>query len=292
MVYGPLKDLYFRRKQEERNEIPDYFSEKLNESVKNKIIMRIMDFSDTDLMKRFGRSIERQLGLNLFTGPWDYEIEGFLKKCSDDLFCTALEIFLILMIPHNAHNIDNFIEIINKTFLIDKIGFEIIKSEGLDVPFIFVPFNSQYLHNETVKKPRELLWNSKFNEELSDFDKALDKYRNGDYEQTCFYAGKSFEGTIKKICKLKNIPYDENNNNIPRLIISLKENGLIHQKLKGEFECIYKALDKGPNNIRNIVAHSNDNKIPKNMEKTYAEFCLSSAGNHIVFLIEAYELNK
>jgi len=69
MVFGPLKDWYHRRKKEERNEIPDYFSEKLNETVKNKIIMRIADFSNDDIMGYFGRSIERQLGTRLFSGP-------------------------------------------------------------------------------------------------------------------------------------------------------------------------------------------------------------------------------
>jgi len=220
-----------------------------------------------------------------------HEISLYLQKANDELFLTCLEIFLVIMDIYNRGNLERFIKIVNKTFLIDKIGFEIIKSEGLDVPFIIVLFNSPYLHNETVKKPRELMWNSKFKEELADFDKALDNYRNGDYEQTCFYSGKSFEGTIKKVCRLKNINYDEKDK-IPKLINLLIEKELIHKKLEQDFSDIYKALKNGPSNIRNVVAHSTDNGIPKNLGKTYAEFCLRSAGNHIVFLIDAYELNK
>ncbi|MBA2868951.1 hypothetical protein [Methanococcus maripaludis] len=309
MRVKPLNDLYINRKKAESGELPEYFLDYLSKSVKTRLSMILRDFVDyqcshnpplsfKDLIRNYEYISSKKLNINYFN-----EFEIYLDNLSEDYFFNFLEYFLMFEMEYLSRitpcyqsnvskDISQLIKDINKIFLIEKIGFEIIKSNGLDVPYIVFPVNSEYLHKETIKKPRELMWNSNFEEELSNFDKALDNYRTGNYDQTCIYAGKAYEGTIKKVCKLKNIDYNENKDKIPVLILKLKEDGLIHQKLENEFNDIYSALDKGPNNVRNIVAHPSSEKIPEKMEKTYAEFCLRSAGNHIVFLIEAYESNK
>jgi hypothetical protein len=178
---------------------------------------------------------------------------------------------------------------INEIFRIDRIGYEIVPVSLPKLPYIIVPFNSQYLYAETIRYPMSLMYDAKFLGPLNEFEKALDDYRNEKYDDTIHKANKSYESTLKTILTLKDIDY-EPHDKLPKLVEKIRnESDIIDNKLVSTFNSFWSVLQNGPPTIRNMegVGHGQGIDIKK-IEKSYADFVLRMAGTYIVFLIERY----
>jgi len=185
-----------------------------------------------------------------------------------------------------------FINIINKIFQIEKVGYEISIIEGqteTDVPILVVPFESKYLHDETVQKTRILFHNYEFDGALNEFEKALDDLRFEKYEDCIHKLSKAYESTLKTILDKKTVSYSKDErifSLVTKVRTALK---LDDPSLNTLFERMWPVLEQGPNVIRNFegIGHGQGTSI-KNYEKSYADFVLHLTGTYIVFLLERY----
>jgi hypothetical protein len=173
------------------------------------------------------------------------------------------------------------------------VGYQITlasESTKTDVPFLIVPFESKYLYEEAIQKTRILLYNSKFDGPLNEFDQALDDLRFEKYEDCIHKAGKAYESVLKTILDRKKIPFSRTDK-IFDLVLKVR-NALKLQdpSLNTLFERVWPILEQGPNVLRNLegIGHGQGPDIKK-YERSYATFVLNLTGTYIVFLLERYE---
>lgn len=305
----PIKDLFFRRMKFLKGEYPDYYAYSLGKEIRHKIVGSILDynytrvfpFSPYDEVDELVILLERELGRNISASyNSNSKLQEFLFSCSEEEFLSVIEILLSLKTTNFQRfsddwhklqqSVPTFIERINAFFKIDKIGYEIVPA-GLDkLPFIIVPYNSKYLHLETIKLPMELMHAEDFKGALDEFQKSLEKYRKDDHEGAIIEASNSYESTLKTILQLKKIAYDEKKDKIPHLIEKIKSAGIMDSTLESTFKSFWPVLQNGPNNVRNLagVAHGQGKDI-KVFQKTYADFVMRTVGTYVVFLIERYQ---
>jgi len=296
-----------------KGELPEYYSYKLTNEIRHKIIGNILDHRylrnnpfgrNYDELEEFVILLERELGRSISDEYLtEKKIQDFLFNSTSEEFLTAIELLIALKVSnmHKFHddyhylqeNISSFISKVNSIFKIDKIGYEIVPAGLEDLPFIVVPFNSKYLYLETIKQPMILMFDEDFKGPLNEFQKALDKYKINDFEGAIINANKSYESTVKTILDFKKIDYNEKKDKIPQLIDKLKDSDLIDSTLISVFSSFWPVLKNGPNNIRNLsgIAHGQGKEIKK-IEKTYADFVLRTVGTYIVFLIERFKETK
>jgi hypothetical protein len=313
MLY-PIKDLLFRRMKRLKGEIPDYYSYKLNEKVRHKLIGTILDFEVRGEFDDLVIHIERELGKNISSEySSSAKIQDFMFNCPEDEFLSIIEILISIKFSNyknavyhdrNSYpssktislrkNVQSFINTINKTFKVDKIGYEIVPASLPNLPYIIVPFNSKYLYVETIKEPMSLLYDAKFEGPLNEFELALDDYRNEKYEDTIHKSNKSYESTLKTILDLKKIDFNPSKEKIPQLVQKIQdETDIIDSSFRDIVNPFMSILKKGPNIIRNMegIGHGQGMDV-KEMEKSYANFVLRLTGTYIVFLIERYNETK
>lgn len=307
----PNINLFFRRMQRLKGNIPDYYSYDIPENVRHKIIGTILDFnyerersyggSYYNEMDEFVILIERELGRTISKELLnDKKMQDLMFSCSLEDFLSVLELLLSIKFENCLNfdiyppfslrsNLNKFIQIINEIFNVHKIGYEVVPVALNDLPFIVVPFNSKFLHLETIHKPRQLMYDEEFKGALDEFERALDSYRKENYDDCIVKSNKSFESTLKTILNKKNKSFDEAKDKIPQLINKIKDIDVIDSRFKGIFTAFWPCLNQGATNIRNApsVAHGQGDEVKK-IQKSYADFVLRNIGTNICFLIEQF----
>lgn len=289
-----------------KGQIPDYYSYEIDQTIRHKIIGTIFDFQTRGEMDDLNIKIEREFGKSLPIKPnTSRRIEEFLFKCDKDEFLTSIELLIVIKLKnilnendmydrsYLAGDLKKFINTVNKIFKIDKIGYEIVPVNLPDLRYIIVPYNSQYLYLETIKRPISLMHSEDFKGPLNEFEDALDEYRQEEYKDSIHKANKAYESTLKTILELKSIEYSATDS-IPKLVEKIRnETALIDSSMQTIFDSFWSVLQNGPPNIRNLegIGHGQGSSI-KEVEKSFADFVLRLAGTYIVFLIERYKETK
>ena len=293
-----------------RGELPEHYMYKLDPTVKSKILQQMTGLSvrgfmvdDIDelvlaLQRQYGESISQKSDSR--DKLWDY-----MGRCSDDRFLAAIELYCLIKFnniesqmpmsqPQSVERLTEFINNTNKIFALDKIGYEIVLV-GLDeMPYIVVPFNSQYLYLETIKKPRELMNDLRFDGALHEFNKALDHYRKEDYENAIVWATKAYESALKTLLDLEHKTYNKNDSTVGYLVKQVQTQlNLFDPSMAAIFEPVWGVLRTGPSNIRNMPAAAHgQGKDVKGFQKSYSKLVLHLVGAYILFLIERYNESK
>lgn len=305
MSFGLFENVFFRRKKKLEGKEKDYYSYKISEETRWRIIHIVFEnlLSGNELgnllqklAKEFGRpTISSEILDN-------NKIQDFILNSPEEELLTSIELSIALKNQdilnrdyYNRHTpaqkMQDFILQINKAFKLDKIGYEIVSVGLEDLHYIIVPIDSKYLYTETIKRTLTLLHDVEFRGSLQEFESALDEYRNERYDNVILKANKAFESTLKAILTKKRIPFDEKNDKITILIKKLFESPqFIDPALKDAFNKVRGILESGLPTIRNQpgVAHG-QGLDPKNVAKSYAEIALHLAGTYIVFLIGRYK---
>lgn len=316
ILKSPINDLFSRRNKKSNAEEPGYYTQDLSEETRARLIASIFETRvrfpigfqvDYDDFKELLRSLFMELG----KPPSEFTdvakgITDFLLNCKVEQFMDTIELLIVIkiskineyrtdpiIIESFSESINNFIDTINRIFTVDKVGYEIIRVNHLELPFIVVPFKSKYLQEETIKRPMSLMYDQGFDGALNEFEDALVEYSKEEYKDAIHKANKAYESTLKTILDLKNVSYG-NNDNIPALVEKIRNRtDLIDSNLLTIFESFWSVLQRGPPNIRNIrgIGHGQGASV-KEIEKSYADFVLRLSGTYSVFLIERYNETK
>jgi hypothetical protein len=296
VMVGPLKDLFHRMVKQSRGELPDYYTQEIDVTIRSKIILHYYNGYACVSKEDWRKHCQRELDPTLF---YEFDFNEYLLKRSTEEFLSALQILLLIHLENarfdfpSNQRLQSFIGVINKLFQIEKVGYEISiapNSYKTDVPILIVPYESKYLCEETIQKTRILLYNLKFEGALNEFDKALDDLRFERYEDCIHKAGKAYESILKAILDKKTISYNKDDK-IFALLIKVRDTlKLKDPSLNTLFERLWPVLEQGPNIIRNFegIGHGQGTDIKK-YEKSYANFVLHLTGTYIVFLLERFE---
>lgn len=268
-----------------------------------RIIYEIIN-EEVELRQKFTKEIGKET-LSGEENPED-DIKNYILKASTEEVLDFIEFLMAFKVDliekfgltdtsrlQLEAEIKRLFEEINKCFIINKIGYELVPVflEN-DLPFIVIPLYSKYLHVETIKKPIQLLIGRKdFKTALYEFEEALEKNKDGDYVGAIVSANKSFESTLKILLDKKGISYSTKDT-AAKLVDILFQNINPSEFEKSFHDALKKVshvLKSGLTTLRNKagVAHGMGEKL-RNIDKEYSEFALHLAGTYIVFLVEVF----
>jgi hypothetical protein len=180
-----------------------------------------------------------------------------------------------------SQSAEDAIEELNHRFREHGVGYQYI--EG-----ILVRVDSEFVHAEVVKPALALLNSPGFEGPHDEFIKAFDHYRHGRYKEAVAEALKSFESTMKAICKARKWSVASNATAKPLMDI-LFDKGLIPPELASHFAGLRSAMESGLPTISNKTSRHGQGAVPTQVPAHFAAYALHLAATNIIFLVEAYK---
>jgi hypothetical protein len=175
---------------------------------------------------------------------------------------------------------DDAIEELNQRFKEHGIGHQFVEGE-------LIRIDSEFVHAEAVKPALSLLHQAGFDGPSDEFMRAFEHYRHGRLKESVAEALKSFESTMKAICKARNWPHAPNATAKP-LMDTLFENGLIPSELQGHFAGLRAAMESGLPTISNRTSRHGQGADPVSIPPHIAAYALHLAASNIVLIVNAH----
>jgi AbiJ N-terminal domain 4 len=179
---------------------------------------------------------------------------------------------------------DDAIEELNGRFKEHGIGYQFVKD-------FLIRIDSQFIHAEVVKPALSLLNIQGFEGPADEFFKAFEHHRHGRDKEAIVEALKSFESTIKAICKARNWQF-ESTATAKKLIETVFANGLIPSELQNHFSGLRAAMESGLPTVRNKTSGHGQGAVPTTIPPHITAYALHLAAANIVLLVEAHHAMK
>jgi hypothetical protein len=177
---------------------------------------------------------------------------------------------------------DDAIEELNHRFQEHGIGYQYVAGE-------LIRIDSQFIHAEAVKPALSLLNQAGFDGPADEFMRAFEHYRHGRLKESVAEALKSFESTMKAICKARKWPHPANATAKP-LMDTLFKNGLIPSELEGHFAGLRAAMESGLPTISNRTSRHGQGPDPVTLPPHIAAYALHLAASNIVLIVQAHNV--
>ncbi|MBK7626002.1 MAG: hypothetical protein IPJ16_02170 [Bacteroidales bacterium] len=302
-------DLYSKRQKALRGEVPDVF---VYDNIPNPLRVQIIhiirdalgdmkshaaqnepkrayEFIHKSLCREYGvfklgqsqfRETDEESVLNFFLQTKENEkaidVIEFFFKYIDRVIKKDLNTYKFMtnlkMEPEEA------IEELNYRFKEHGIGFQF---EGGEL----IRIDSTYTHSEIIKPTISLLTHKKFQGANDEFMKAHDHYRHGQNKECLTECLKSFESTMKIICKEKKWHFDTKDTS-KKLISICMQNELVPSFTQNQFTSLANLLESGIPAIRNKLSGHGQGQIPQKVDDEMTRYALNLTGTNIIFLIE------
>lgn len=179
---------------------------------------------------------------------------------------------------------DDAIEELNHRFREHGVGFQYVEGQLIRV-------DSQFIHAEAVKPALSLLNQAGFDGPADEFMRAFEHYRHGRLKESVAEALKSFESTMKAICKTRNWHHEPNATAKP-LMDTLFKNGLIPSELESHFAGLRAAMESGLPTISNRTSRHGQGADPVAITPHLAAYALHLAASNIVLIVQAHKALK
>jgi hypothetical protein len=179
---------------------------------------------------------------------------------------------------------DDAIEELNTRFREHGFGFEYQSGE-------LIRIDSKLIHREAVKPALQLLANKKFQGANDEFLKAFEHYRHGRHKEALNECLKSFESTLKTICKRRKWNVD-GGATAKTLIDVCLNNGLLPQFLQTQFSALRSLLESGIPTGRNKLSGHGQGTDAVAVPRYFASYILHLTATTILLLVEADEENR
>ncbi|EHQ27175.1 STM4504/CBY_0614 family protein [Mucilaginibacter paludis] len=174
------------------------------------------------------------------------------------------------------------IEELNQRFKEHAIGYQYEDGELIKV-------DSTYIHSEIVKPTLSLLHNSTFSGANEEYLKAHEHYRHGRNKECLAECLKTFESTMKIICKAKGWSYDEKDTSSTLIKVCLN-NDLIPSYMQSQLTSLRSLLESGIPTIRNRIGGHGQGSIPITADDETTRYTLNLTGSNVIYLIELSKL--
>lgn len=216
---------------------------------------------------------------------------NFIREtASFDQVLDVLEVSLHLMgnVPDPAYHqarayaktsLQEAIREINFRFLEHSVGYQYESGR-------MVRFDSQFVHAEIVKPALALLSDKRYAGAHEEFLNAHKHYREGNYKECLNDCLKTFESTMKTICKIRKWNYQQTDT-AKTLIDIVAQNGLIPPFLLQHVGAVRATLESGVPTLRNKLSGHGQGAIPITVPPYYAAYALHLTASNVVFLVSA-----
>lgn len=188
---------------------------------------------------------------------------------------------LALQAAQITQTADKAIEELNHRFREHGIGYQYVEGK-------IVRVDSEFVHADIVKPALSLLHEEGFDGPAEEFINAFDHYRHDRYKEAVAEASKSFESTMKAICKARSWKVAANATAIP-LIDALLKNGLIPPQLESHFSGLRSAMESGLPTLGNSTSRHGQGPDPVSIPPHFASYALHLCASNIVFLVQAHK---
>ena len=179
----------------------------------------------------------------------------------------------------DAQNLKKAIKELNDRFKEHNVGYQFQANQIIRV-------DSMYMQSEVVEPVLKLINNALFSGACDEYLKAHKHYKTGNNKECINECLKSFESTMKIICKEKGWNYDKEKDTASKLIGICFENGLFPKYMTQQFTSLRSMLESGIPTIRNKDGGHGQGDIIKTVSDSLARYALNLTGSNIIFLIE------
>ena len=300
-------NLFSKRQRLLRGEVPDVFIyDKIPNQLRVQIIHIIRDaigkdrfYRDTtveDIYETIHNILCREYGI-FFLGDdpdksFQEQVLNFLlKETNNEKAIDAIEVsfqYIDKVIRKNyfSHSQktgakiepEQAIDELNNRFKENGVGYSFESGEILRV-------DSTYVHNQITKPLLSLLINRRFDGANEEFLKAHEHYRHGRNKECLAECLKSFESTMKIICKEKGWNYNETDT-AKKLIQTCFQNNLVPSFTQNQFTSLQNLLESGIPTIRNKLGGHGQGQVPQKVDDEMTRYGLNLTATNIIFLIE------
>lgn len=183
-----------------------------------------------------------------------------------------------------AMNADEAVEELNARFVEHAVGYQFENGQVLRV-------DRQFLHAEVVKPALALLHEPEFEAANREFMKAHEHYRAKNYKDAVVAAQRSFESTLKCICKGKGVTVPPGAR-ASELIKAVRGADLFPSYLGPGFDAYVAALKTGLPDVRNNAGGHGAAPGAPPVPVYIAAYALHLTAANIVLCIEAYRAGR
>ena len=239
-------------------------------------------------------TLAREYGRFQLGGPRDSDFKAvanhFLANESVDQVLDFIELSFRIVNRHcrqesfRPHDMrkdvpDEAIAELNARLLESGIGYSFVENQ-------IIRKDSELLHQSIILPVLKLLHDARFSGANEEYLSAHMHYRNARYKECLNDCLKSFESTIKTICKIKGWTYSDKDTAKTLIDICFKNN-LIPSFLQSEFGSLRSALEGGIPTVRNKLGGHGQGPNPVDVPSYFASYLLNLTASTIVFLVEA-----
>lgn len=297
-----VADLFSKRMQEARGELPDvYVYDRIPSELKEQIIYLYRDVfvpsngsltgEGLKVLSELHDLLAREYGLaglpncpshkGLFVEPYLRQL-GNVERILDlveVLFGLAMPLIGSELREHHfngSFDPDSVLAELSYRFRRAGVGYRL---EGGKI----VRVDSEHLHSEAVQPVLELLQKSVFHTVNDEYRAAHSYYREGDYEAVLTEANKSFETMLKVICEKKGWIYDKNGT-ASKLISTVIDNGLLPKFYSQQLNDVMKS---GIPTVRNKDGAHGQGAEKREVPQYVAEYVLHLTATTLLMLGKA-----
>lgn len=307
-----LFDLFSKRQQRARGEVPDVYAyDKLPTPFRVQVAQIVGDMLGDIQHGRYGHSSERpweayKLIVNSLAREYgvfrlhgnEYEDRHYPTELVNFFLSTkeierALDVIELsvryadrmtrdyMYLGNNNFNdrVDNGIAELNARFKENGVGYQYENGE-------LVRLDSDLLHSEAVKPALTLLRTKEYAGPREEFLKAHEHYRHGRHEEALTDALKSFESTMKAICDRKGWSYDKNAT-AKVLVATCLSNNLVDAFWQNHLTGLRATLESSIATARNKLGGHGQGSTLRQVPRELVSYVLHMTASTIVFLIES-----
>lgn len=304
--------LFSQRKKEEIKELDVFVYDVFSEAFRNQFFHILCDiFDDTkqvayysydlnviDFWKLICEQFSREKGLKYIPEPYSNyynnmeALTHYIDTCNDVDFLDLMDFVVVNIICSDyikkaikAGALENAIIELNYRFKTNSLGYECINGK------LIVKTNT-VMHNEVIKPALVLLSDKKFSGAEQEYLKAFDCFKKGDNKNAIMEAIKSFESTMKIICKEKKYPFDAKKDTASKLLSILEANSFYPAYLNSHMGGVKATLESGAPTLRNKLAGHGQGDVIVEIPDEIVEYALNLVATNIVFLVKLYNTKR
>lgn len=282
-----ILNLFHRRQQEAKGEIPSTYTYTLSITLKKRIIMAWAELSPPPLREMHAQDIAHYLrkAFGVFklddfsssnTNNTFDEIQLFILRCKDDtLILSAIEVICRYFFQGRD---DTFINDINNFFQYERIGYKFITEQD---GFI-VKIEDEIFYNETTAKTLGILSTKRYFDAQNYFIDSYKKLAASHYNDALVDIGRAMETVLKTRFTELNIPFDAQKDALNKLL-DIAQRHIISQHHNFQY---FKQIILDAGRARNTGGHGNAQGQAPTLDEVYVRFVINQAAANLLFLAE------
>jgi AbiJ N-terminal domain 4 len=302
-------DLFSKRQRQSRGEVPDVYAyDKLPQPLRVQIVHIVQDaFGKDHFASSYANNAYKFVNDTLCREYGAFQLDKRAETCQ----AAVISFFLQEQSTERALDVVEFCFKIINTFIRDSNDYasttdreiepndaiaelnERFKEHGIGYQFAsneIIRVDSEFLHSAAVKPTLVLLQEEEFNGANDEFLNAHEHYRHGRYKECLVDTLKSFESTMKVICKRRGWP-TQPSDTAKNLIATCFANGLLPAYLESQLGSLRSLLESGVPTIRNKAGGHGQGTEVTHVPEFLASYALHLTASSILFIAKADAAN-